>query len=97
MYAQAELRNSFARYYRALTKQRIAETIANHIPALNLYVPPARKPWMSEHERMGLFEAAALAWMHFHNSNRRLRACEKRGCLSDHHECGRLLEIGSIP
>ena len=58
---------SFARHYGATTKQRIAETIANHIPALNLYVPPARRPWMSEHARMGIFEAAALAWMFFHS------------------------------
>jgi hypothetical protein len=65
-YSRAELRRSFARHYDATTKQQIAETIANHIPALNLYVPPARRPWMSEHARMGIFEAAALAWMLFH-------------------------------
>jgi hypothetical protein len=47
------------------TKQRIAETIAKHIPAFNLYVPPARRPWMSENARMGIFDATALAWMFF--------------------------------
>jgi hypothetical protein len=49
----------------AATKQRIAETIVKHMPALYLYVPPARKAWMSEDARMGLFDAAALAWVFF--------------------------------
>jgi hypothetical protein len=53
----------------AVTKQTIAETIAKHIPALSLYVPPARKPWMSEDARMGIFAAAALAWMYFQSIN----------------------------
>jgi hypothetical protein len=74
MYSRAELRESFAYHYGAMTKQRIAETIAKHIPALNLYLPPPRKPWMSEHARMGIFEAAALAWMYFHNSDAQRQA-----------------------
>jgi hypothetical protein len=49
----------------AVTKHMIAETIARYIPALHLYVPPARKPWMSENARMGIFEAAALALVFF--------------------------------
>ena len=52
----------------ATTKQRIAETIATHIPALSLYVPPPRKPWKSEDARMGIFEAAALVWTFFESS-----------------------------
>jgi hypothetical protein len=51
----------------ATTKQKIAETIAKQVPALNLYVPPERKPWMSQDPRMGIFDAAALAWMYFHD------------------------------
>src|SRR5712692_4196532 len=50
----------------ATTKQAIAETIAKHVPALNLYVPPTRKYWMNEHTHMGIFDAAALAWTFFH-------------------------------
>ena len=50
----------------ATTKQKIAETIAKRVPALSLSVPPARKPWMSEDPRIGIFDAAALAWMYFH-------------------------------
>ncbi len=48
-----------------VTKHGIAETIAKHIPALSLYLPPTRKPWMSEDARMGIFDAAALAWLFF--------------------------------
>ena len=50
------------------TKQTIAETIAKHIPALSLYVPPPRKPWQSADARMGIFEAAALVWTFFQSS-----------------------------
>ena len=56
------------KYFEALgatTKQRIAEAIAQRIPALSLYVPPPRKPWKSEDARMGIFDAAALAWAYF--------------------------------
>lgn len=53
----------------ATTKQKIAETIVKHIPALSLYVPPPRKPWMSEDARMGIFDAAALAWLFFNSIN----------------------------
>jgi hypothetical protein len=51
----------------AATKQKIAEAIAKQVPAFSLYVPPERKPWMSEDPRMGIFDAAALAWMYFHD------------------------------
>jgi hypothetical protein len=49
----------------ATTKQKIAEMIAKQVPALSLYIPPGRKPWMSEDPRMGIFDAAALVWMYF--------------------------------
>jgi hypothetical protein len=52
----------------ATTKQSIAETIAKHIPALILYVPPPRKPWKSEDPRMGIFEAAALVWTYLQST-----------------------------
>lgn len=43
-----------------VSKQRIAEIIGNRIRAFTPLVPPHRKPWKSEHARMGLFDAAAL-------------------------------------
>jgi hypothetical protein len=49
------------------TKQTIAEAIARHVPAFERYLPPPRKPWDSEHARMGLFDAAALALTFFHS------------------------------
>jgi hypothetical protein len=33
------------------------------------YVPPARKSSTSENARMGIFDAAALAWMFFQSIN----------------------------
>jgi len=68
MYSRAQVIEYFA-HRGATTKQKIAEAIAKHVPALNLYVPPARKPWMSEDARMGIFEAAALAWMFFQETD----------------------------
>ncbi|HEY7248515.1 MAG TPA: hypothetical protein VH678_32020 [Xanthobacteraceae bacterium] len=64
-YARSGIRQSFTERYGATSKRMIADTIANELPDLALYLPPARKPWMSEHTRMGIFEAAALAWMYF--------------------------------
>ena len=49
-------------------KQMVAEAIAKHIPAFERYVPPPRKPWMSEDSRMGLFDAAALGLVFFQNA-----------------------------
>jgi hypothetical protein len=68
MYSRAQVIEQFEEQG-ATTKQRIAETITKHIPALGLYVPKARKPWMSEDARMGIFDAAALAWVFFHSIN----------------------------
>lgn len=48
-------------------KQSLAQTIAKHIPAFERYLPPPRKPWMSEDSRMSLFDAAALALTFFHS------------------------------
>ena len=67
-YSRAQVLERFANHQGAMTKQRLAEAIAKYLPALNLYVPPARKPWMSEDARMGIFEAAALAWMFFQSN-----------------------------
>jgi hypothetical protein len=71
-YSRAQVIECFAERG-AVTKQGIAEAIAKHIPALALYLPPARKPWMSEDSRMGIFDAAALAWMFFQSIDKRDR------------------------
>jgi len=59
-YSRARVREAFALPEPA-TKEAIAEAIAKHIPAFERHIPPPRKPWTSEHARMGLFDAAALA------------------------------------
>lgn len=64
-YSRSQLQTAFADNFNAITKFRIAETIVEQLPALGLYLPPRRKAWMSKHPQMGLFEAAALAWIYF--------------------------------
>ncbi len=65
-YSRAQVREAFEPFSLA-NKHAIAEAIAKHIPALERYLPPPRKPWMSEDARMGLFDAAALALTFFQN------------------------------
>ena len=43
------------------TKHEIATAIAGLFPELEPHVPRPRKPWMSEDERMNVFDAVALA------------------------------------
>lgn len=43
------------------TRYRIAESVADLLPALRPLLPPQRKIWIGENRRMGLFDAAALA------------------------------------
>lgn len=66
-YPREAVRAHFSRYGFA-TKHAIAQEIAKHIPALGRFVPPVRKPWMSEDMRMGLFDAAALALVFLHSA-----------------------------
>jgi hypothetical protein len=67
-YSRAQIVEYFARYT-ATTKQSIAETIARHVPALSLYVPPARKAWAGETRIGDFFEAAALISLYFHDES----------------------------
>ena len=43
------------------TKRAIALRLAEMFPELRPHLPPPRKPWMTEDERMSIFDAAALA------------------------------------
>jgi hypothetical protein len=58
-YTRKDVYDAFG-YLGAVNKQIIAEAIAKHVPAFERYVPPPRKPWMSEDARMALFDPAAL-------------------------------------
>jgi hypothetical protein len=64
-YSREEVRRCFE-YIGPVNKDRIAAAIAKHIPELERFVPPRRKPWMSEDARMGVFDAAALTLTFFH-------------------------------
>jgi hypothetical protein len=50
---------------RVRTRQEIAEAVAQKVAPLRHIVPPRRKLWSSEHRRLGLFQAAALALTYF--------------------------------
>lgn len=66
----------------AVTKDQIAVAVARELPAFASLVPPPRKPWMSEHSRISVFDAAALALTFFRLSpNRAQRARENPAAL----------------
>lgn len=56
----AHVQKYFLRYD-AKTKYEIAETIGRRMPELAWKLPRRRKPWESEHYRMSIFDAAAIA------------------------------------
>lgn len=64
-YTRRHIRKTFAGLG-AATKDEIAAAIARHVPALDRWQPPPRRPWMTVHPRMGVFDATALAFTHFH-------------------------------
>lgn len=43
------------------TKQSVARRLAEFFPELAPHLPPPRKPWQSQDERMAIFDALALA------------------------------------
>jgi hypothetical protein len=63
-YSREQVREAFAPFG-AITKEAIADAVGKQVPALARLVPPHRKPWTSEHARMGVFDAAALALTFF--------------------------------
>jgi hypothetical protein len=67
-FSRHQVRQAFAPYG-VVTKEAIADAIGKQVPALARFVPPPRKPWTSEHARMGIFDAAAMA-LTFYQSDR---------------------------
>jgi len=63
--SREKVRQHFA-YLGEPTKDAIAAAIVKHIPVFERFLPPPRKAWMSEHARMGIFDAAALALTFFY-------------------------------
>jgi Holliday junction resolvasome RuvABC endonuclease subunit len=58
--SRTKVRTTFAGFG-ASNKHQIARVIAALFPELASRLPPERKPWMSEDQRMAIFDAAALA------------------------------------
>lgn len=59
----AAVRSVF-RELHAFNKDEIARVLVAQFPELTPRLPPRRKPWMSEDERMSIFDAIALAITH---------------------------------
>lgn len=64
-YSRHLIRETFAKLG-AMSKDEIAAVIARYIPEFEQHLPPVRRVWMSEDRRMGIFDAAALAFAFFH-------------------------------
>jgi hypothetical protein len=58
-FARKEVRECF-KNLGAATRYEIAQAIASRIPGFDDRVPPIRKLWMREDERIGIFSAASL-------------------------------------
>ncbi len=63
-------------------KNQMARFLAAKFPELARYLPPERKPWMSEDTRMAIFDAAAFALASFRLAGREL----PQGFSVRHHE-----------
>ena len=57
------VRQYFSQHH-AYTKYQIADAVATFLPELAWKLPPRRKAWQSEHYRMSIFDAAAVALTH---------------------------------
>jgi len=56
-----EVQKQFSPYSGQLTKYRIAVALADRFPELRERLPRVRKMWMTEDERMSVFDALAMA------------------------------------
>ena len=63
-------------------KNQMAQFVVARLPELGRYLPPERKPWMSEDNRMAIFDAAAFALASFGLAGREL----PQGFSVRHHE-----------
>src|SRR5207253_11496717 len=61
-----------------LTKYEIAWRVAERFPVLTRELPPKRRAWESEHYRMSIFAAAALAMAQLHAKGTSTPAMPKR-------------------
>lgn len=67
MVSRKQVQKAFA-HVGSPTRYAIAQEIARKLPAFAPLLPPKRKIWKGENRRMGLFDAAALAFSYFASS-----------------------------
>jgi len=73
-----EMVKSSVDYQGNLTKYENARRVAEHFPVLTRELPPKRQIWQSEHYRMSIFTAAALAMAQLHAKSASTPAMPKR-------------------
>jgi Holliday junction resolvasome RuvABC endonuclease subunit len=56
------------------TKRQIAVALTLRFPELEPHLPPVRKPWMGEDERMSIFDAVAFGYASYESLRRENRA-----------------------
>lgn len=64
IYSRTDIAGAFAPFG-ATTRRQIATALAAHIDAFEHLLPPERRIWQPESPRMGLFNAAAVAFCHY--------------------------------
>ncbi len=62
-YSRQHIRQTFRA--KGKSKDAIAAAVAEAVPALRPWLPRRRRIWESEHHSMAIFEAAALAMVHY--------------------------------
>lgn len=64
IFDKADIQDCF-KGVKAATRYEIAKAIASQVDALSHRLPPVPRPWDSQNQRLGLFDAAALAMTYY--------------------------------
>ena len=72
-FSRDDIKKTFSRT-EAPTKHEIATQIAKDLPQLGPHLPPPRKIWLPESDRINIFDAASLALTFFYFQNQQKRA-----------------------
>jgi len=81
LHLRAVTRAELDRAFPSSTKQKRAAAIADRFPELRSWLPPPRRPWMTEDERMHIFDAIAFGQAFFD----RALACHHRNEIAQNH------------
>lgn len=64
-YPSSKIKEVFS-FFDIRNKHEVARKICEWLPEFARYLPPERKPWMSEDRRMGIFDAVALVLTYYY-------------------------------